>query len=638
MSIQQIYRPVLSVDPRLLRAERDIFADQEDEDQHVANFWKEELHRLINGYIAEDGIYINPFYYFFLNYCKADILNYETEESDIGNPYVMDYQKEFADLLWNSRYIVKQIQDEKNSKKKQLLIKEAENIILAKARRKGLTTMLVAYLVYLLLFGMALFNVPIKIGYGYPDDDTYVKGFKPIFETILNNLPPMLKPNMVFPYNEEEIGFSYKNDEGSIITLGRLYLANFGKKDGKFRGAKLFFVFFDEAGKFPNWNRVKGATKDCFVSGGRRTGYYLLGGTSDAISNKGYKDYKDDFDNPSMSDAVSYSIYADQGMHPYIDYTSGISDRESAAKEKLKYRDKLKKAGKSETLRFEIQENPLNKDEFFQLPGGSIYDADLLTEQIKWIVLSGKDKEIIRGKLEWEKDALGKKNGKVIFVEDPLGFWMIYKNGMPKQGKKNLFIGSFDDVYKDEAPNSDSRPAMMIYKDYDLSEEESDLPVAIYLNTQKNRKHRFDDFLKGAVFWEATIFGENNDDAVVNYFENAGYLNLLMKGTNNKFGYAGNAWFGKFKSQAEDFMLKYIDTDRYKRCYFINALQELKEWGIKNTDIGICYHAILVMQNMRKSLSELEKIKAQEPNKAIRISKYGRIDTKSTVFNSKHRW
>lgn len=607
-SVQDMYRPVAFDKNAPIDFTKEQFDNPDNEEEEEAKeWWKEQFKYLKNGYIAENKVWINPFYYFFLNYAKCDILNFETEESDIALPYYMDFQHEFADLVWFCQYKVTEIQSAKSNKEKKKIIKNAMNILLAKGRRKGLTTIICAFLIYLLLFAPG-----VKLGYGFPDDHTY-KTFRAIFDTMMVNLPPMLRPNLVYPDNDAEIGNAYKNDNDDIVVINRLYWGNFGKSTGAFRGKKLFFVFFDEAGKFEKWSKVKGASKDCFKVGTRKLGFYILGGTSDAITNKGYKDYKDDVDKPHLSDGVRFLIYADQGLHPHIDYHTGRSIREIAREYQEAERAKLRKEGKSEDLRFLIQENPLSYDEFFLLPGGSVYDNELINDQIKWIINSGKDKDILRGELHWELDGFNKRTGNVYFKENKeSGNWLVYKKAMPVPGKKNLFTASFDDVYKNEAPTSESMPAMVIYKDYDLTEEESDLVAAVYINPQKNRKNRYDDFLMGSIFWNAMTLGEINDEAMVNYYDTKGYIELLAIGTNGKYGYSGTAWDGKFKSQAEDLTVQYLEAGRHKRCYFIEVLQGLKDWGVRNTDVGVCFHGLMLFQYMRKTIVELEKIKKRE--------------------------
>lgn len=611
-SVQELYRPVLSDEYAPLDFTKSEFENCEDEDTWKKDWWQEQLLRLTKGYTAPNGVWINPFYYFFLNFCKADILNIDTEENDTANPYYLDYQHEFADLLWFCQYVVTTI---KSKKKQDKIIKNAMNIILAKGRRKGLTTVICAYLIYLLLFKNG-----VKLGYGFPDDDTY-RTFRDIFDKMMVELPAMLKPNIVFPDNDSEIGNAYTDEKtGKVKVINRIYWGNFGKSTGAFRGKKLYFAFFDEAGKFGNWSRVKGATKDCFKVGTRKIGYYVFGGTSDAITNKGFRDYKDDFEKPHLSDAVAHFIPSDVGLHPHIDYHTGRSLKEAAKVYLEATRRKLRAEGKLDDLKFEIQENPLIKEECFIPPGGSIYDNHVLNEQIIWIREVQKEKDILIGELEFDKDFNGKISGKVRFVERADGNWQIYRNGFNDYGKEKLFFGAFDDVYKNEAPSSDSMPALMIYKDLDLTEKESDLPVAIYLNRHKNRKKRFEDFLKAAIFWKAKLLGEINDEAMVNYFTVKGHLNYLEKTTNDKFGYAGNAWHGKFKSQSEDLMTQYIEQRRQERCYFIDGINALKDWGVHNTDIGICYHACLLYQYMRRTMASIENINTEVAEPVITLS------------------
>lgn len=616
ISAQVKYRPVINNEDFPFDFPRELYFNPEtDEDFQHKETWDEELRRMKKGFTAEDGKWVNPFYYFFLNYCKADILNIETEESEIGNPYYLEFQNEFADLLWFCQYTVVNINNAKSEKQRNKIIKDAVNIMVAKGRRKGLTTLICGFLIYLFIFGK---NV--KLGYGYPDEKTYIT-FRAIFDEMINGLPPMLKPNMITPDNKEEIGNSYIDENGDTITTNRIYWGNFATSTGAFRGKKLFFVFFDEAGKYEKWSRVKGATKDCFKIGKRKIGYYVLGGTSDAITNKGYKDYKDDVDKPHLSDGIRFLIYAYEGMHPYVDYNTGKSIREPALREIKKERKKLKEEGKIDDLRFAVQENPVEYSEFFVTPGGNVYDNDEINDQISWIVNSGKEKEIVTGRLEFEEDGYGRTTGKVIFIEDKKGYWQIYKKCMPNgTPPKGLHLASFDDVYKSVAPNSDSMPSMMIYKDYDLNEEESDLPVAVYINSNKDRKNRFKDFLMGSIFFNASTLGEINDEAMVNYYRNKGYIELLKKGTNGSYGYSGHAWDGKFKSQSEELMLSYIENKRLRRCYFIDALNGLKDWGMKNTDIGICYHGVLLHQNMNRTIAAEESVKKHEPAVAMTLS------------------
>lgn len=609
-SVQRLYRPVLYEE--FVPEEPVAWGDGSPE----AVWWQEQYTRCTYGWVASDGHYLNPIYYFYLNFVQIEIK--PDGVLSVEPPLYLDTDQEVFDLIYFNQF-------QRGTEN------YAKNIVIAKGRRKHWSENTHCG-VMLWDFVMGWGNVAI----GYPQKDPYLDQGSDRWENAYQRLHDFWKADVltgtkvkrgygIKQYNE-------KTGEENIINRNFIMFSPMDKKFDRFRGQNFWRVLFDEAGVYRNLIQCYGATKDCCREGTFKFGQILIGGTSDAIENKS-TDYRDMYFNAPRYDAVTWFIPCYKCSPPDVDWDSGVS---LVSLSKPKYEaERAKIKGNSELYHKELQENPMNARECFLPPSKSSYPGTKLEQQAHFILDNYKDHEIIRGRLEWDGHP---RERKVIWIPDEAGDWQVYQKGFPTPGLKNLHVMGVDDVYsEDDAPFSDSKCSLVVYREHDHRVQESDLPVAVYL-ARPSRSRFHNEILKSTCFWDSMVVIENNDGVVVDKMVKKGYGDKVVY-INGKPGIKGSevVWLNKMTGIGDE----YFNENRHERIYFLDIITALGAWRQENTDIGSAFHLCLLGVDQRKGIGVEDNRTKVERHHRIkagqkRASRHG--DKEADGVSTRKKW
>lgn len=583
-SAQVKYRPVLQERvPDLPNPTSSSFASDRD-------WWVEQLRRCTEGYIAPDGVYINPIYYFFLNFMKVNIFDELTGREGYYSPYYRDGDKVYFDKVWYGM-----------SGMTKHGFKDADNIIVAKGRRKGWSTS--EWGITLWWF---LFNQNQNILRAYPN--------KPIIEKERRRLKKMYE--YIHPFfkrddddreldivvdNAEVISQGYWIDGRNFSIVNSINLTIVDAKGSGVRGDALGLIVVVEAGIHTHLSPFIGSANDTLRQGDYKVGMLLVGGTSDSINNKS-TDYKDNFLRPKGNKFKTIFTPASICYQGYIDYYTGKSLREEA--EKVIKEERNSPDLKPEDLKMKIQENPLTVYESFIPSNDTEYDKEKIDSHYLHILEHDLDSHWITGKFVEEKDVRGKMTGRVIFKEDPTGFWKVLEGaGYNMEDVENAFVAGIDDVYKDKVTYSDSLNSMVIYRRPSVYSELSDLPVAFYLGRHKNRMLDWQEFYKAILYYDPKVMYEHNESAgFIGYAREKGIMQNLLYVN----GEIGVRLSDSVVADMTVLGIKYFEANRHLRISHTALMDSFNYWRSEvNNDITSAFHLVLLALEKTKNLGTI---------------------------------
>lgn len=622
-SVQNIYRPMLSVDlPQK--------PSPTDKDDFNFKFWKEQHKRCRYGWVAPDLKFINPIYYFFVNFVKIDVENPITGETGKQPPFVRDNDMEIFDLIWEN------LHGKLNGRVDlEGIWKSAKNIIEAKGRRIGWTQITLSGLT----LWYFIFVKDRNIAMAYPDDSTLERE-RIVFRDAYNELHPYFRS-----HNEFELELKIDNNEMLVqgydkttvsgkkivskktVFLNRIFLATYSKDSGKARGEKIGLFVVIEAGKHKNLEGIYTSNKDSLGLGKRKFGMMIIGGTSDAIENES-EDYKVMYQNPEAFQAVSHFSPAYMVFDGCFNYNTGKSDKLAAIKELMNTRRMALLSPKTSAYLKECQERPISDTECFNPPNSSPYDTDIIDSQVQFIMRNRlHNDKWVRGKLEWEVDVYEERTGKVIFVPDEAssqikGKWVVHIEGFPVYGINNIHIGATDDYYKKKlkvTTSSSSKGSMAIYRIPCALDIKSDFFVGLYLDRPKDRLLLWEEWLKATVYWGCEIMHENNDDLFVDFMIEKGFIDKIIR-VNGDYGITVKE---TQIAQMTTLAMKFFADGRHRRIDNIDIMNSFKKWGSSNSDIASVVHLIIYCLDFMKS--KTAKVDSQE-NRHIDYIKFGKTE------------
>lgn len=550
-------------------------------------WWTEQTRRCIQGWIAPDGVYINPIYYFFLNFVYVDIFNELSKKKEWTRPYFRDGDKHYFDTVWQNM-----------SKVVGSNFINAKDTIVAKGRRKGWSTSEWGIEVWWIIFRQEWNTLR-----AYPTDEHRNKE-RPILEKMYESIHPFFKMNednielSLIKKNKDNLVQGYK--VGNVeIPLNKVMLTVVDAKGSGARGESIEKITVIEAGMHTKLSTFIGASQDTLRQGLYKFGMILVGGTSDSINNK-TTDYKTLFFNAKKNNFKAIFTAANVCFQGCIDYYTGESDKRKA--EQIIKAQRKDKSHDQAALKMFIQENPLNVYESFIPSTESEYDKDAIDEQMLYIYEHNYDDRWIRGKFEMMADIDGNPMDTVKFVPDPSGLWYILDGvGLPDYSIENLYVGGIDDVYKDKAPHSESLNAMVIYKrETTFSDDVDDLPVCFYLGRHNSRVTDWREFEKAIKFYKniKVMYEHNESQGFIGYAREAGII--------DKFLYTKGEIGIRLSDQSVSDMtvqaIKYIEAGRLKRVLHSSLVDSFNRWRAENDDLASAFHLVLIALKMLKGL------------------------------------
>lgn len=550
--------------------------DYGDTASYEYEFWTEQKESVLKGYIAGDNHYLNPYTYFWCNGPKMGTLKPETEEADWSHPYFLKKQEELFDLLYYNRFIPKGVSGKAHSK-------PAQDVVASKGRRKGWSQMMIKghcmYYATVLCKNIAI----------CADSESTRDEMKDEFMSAYESLPAFYKGYDIVVNTKDRLIFGewLESVDGKrrYKKSHTIYFYPMDKSPGKLRGLKLWLIFLDEVGKYTNLKEVIAVSKECLMEGTLKFGQMVVGGTSDAISNKSpdYKELFFDAKNGRIDGWHPYFIAADEISLPDIDYTTGESLRHLSKPKYLAERDKKRKLGNMRDYWRYVAENPLDDTEGFLAGGGDTYDQDEINDQHTWIIENFKEEDLFRGKLSEAYTPDGKPSGRVRVVEDAEGPWEFYRPAFP--GGTLLpqladdYLITTDDFYLDEAKYSKSKGAILLYLAPTTLSMESDLPIALYHDRPSKTGFAYEVYKVMKMSGGKALI-ENNDGTLEKDLKKRGLGNRLAL-INNKVGIRHS---DNWRNREEMLGQNFIADKRHRRIYFPRILDALKAPSEINND------------------------------------------------------
>jgi hypothetical protein len=518
---------------------------------------------------------------------KVRIFDELTGKEGYYPPYYRDGDKVYFDKVWYGM-----------SRMTKGGFKDADNIIVAKGRRKGWSTSEWGITIWWFIFFQDQ-----NILRAYPNK-TIIEKERRRLRRMYDFIHPFFKRDDddreldIVQDNSDVMSQGYWIDGKSFSIVNSINFTVADAKGSGVRGDALGLVVGIEAGIHTHLSSFIGAANEALRQGDYKIGMLLVGGTSDSINNKS-TDYKDNFFKPKGNSFKTIFTPASVCYQGYIDYYTGKSLKEEA-EIKIKQR-RANKEVDPEALKIEIQENPLTIYESFIPSNDSEYDKEKIDSQYLHILEHNLDSHWITGKFIEEKDVRGKITGRIIFKEDPTGFWKILEGAGYNTGEiENAFVAGIDDVYKDKAVYSDSLNSMIIYRRESIYSELSDLPVAFYLGRHKNRMLDWQEFHKAILYYDPKVMYEHN--------ESAGFIGFAReKGIMQNMLYMNGEVGVRLSDQVVSDMtvlgIKYFEANRHLKISHTALMDSFNYWRSEiNNDITSAFHLVLLALERTKNL------------------------------------
>lgn len=587
ISVQDLYRPVLK--------ERVPDIPNKNPDDPDYKWWKEQIKRCENGWIAPNGHYLNGYLYFYLNFCKVPILPPGGSRLEPHPPLYRDNDEDILNQIWaNTGRLLP------NGK-----WYNAKNHIEAKPRGIAWSTFT--------LLGVGMWTFVFKndkrIGCAYPNDDI-IEGERQWFKDTWHALHPMFKRwkgQDYIPIHDSEKLFSVGYKTGT-----RKHAQNFCHFDvvgqeikaGTYKGKRLNLMIAAEAGLWVGQSLRNYYTENepALKLGTTQWGMLLIGGTSNAVINKSTT-YKEMFESPESFNATRHFTPKTRVLFGHIDYKTGKSNEVTALAEIRALRES--KLGDPNAYLQETVENPLNwKEAFLPNNKSAIYNSALINDHISWIKENHADKWA-KGSIEPELDIYNKPTGKYRFLENSHGDWYINLEGTPKPEYENLHVAGIDDRYKtrgseQKVTREGSKNCMIIYRKPTLYEMKSDMPVAMYFGNAPDMVVAYEEFYKGMLFYDIqkTLY-EYNSEGFIMFLREKKALNRLY----HINGLPGiHIVSAEHKAELTYLGTQYFTAGRYKNITLPLILEEIGKWSTGvNTDIASAFHVVLKLLQLTET-------------------------------------
>ena len=206
--------------------------------------------------------------------------------------------------------------------------------------------------------------------------------------------------------------------------------------------------------------------------------------------------------------------------------------------------------------------------------------------------------QIQRGRLEWVFDDEDGFVDEVEWIADPKGPYKVLDH--PLEEYEGLDIGGIDSYDQDTAQSTSSLGSAIIYRRFVSPDVPSDYVVAEYTERPKTAEEFWDGCLKLAVYYEAKMLIEYTKIGIIDYFKRKNALKYMKEKpktahapgtlTRNRFGLQMNK---QTKAVMEQYMNDYIKTS-VDDIWFIDLLNELADYGTRNTDRAIAFGLCLI--------------------------------------------
>jgi hypothetical protein len=534
-------------------------------------FWDEQIERCKNGYKPKGMDGITGKHYYYLNFYK--ILGNSGEKGGrktLIAPWYRDMDREYFNLFETCK-------------------DEGKGMIVIKARDKGFSYMNSGMLAQ--EFTFYPFNeVGIAAGLQVTADSFFQKVKKGLY-----NQTNIFRHSILKDADEVvRSGYKKKNRDGKWEVGGFQSVIHCRTMSNPevFKGERLSVMVFEEAGEFKELLNAYMSSKACFMDGDIQFGVPVIGGTGGDIETSS-KDFMDMYYNADAFNLIPMFIPATQCYHGFFDLKTGVSDEKGAQKKLMAERDQLKKSDNQKGFNLHIQNYPLTVEEAFLQTKSSKFNVAKINDQRSRILSSDSIKnQIQKGFLEWDGDEM-----QVQWIPDRDGPYRILAHPMPDY--KGLDIGGIDSYDQDQA-STDSLGSAIIYRRFYNTDIASNYVVAEYTERPRTAEEFWDGCLKLAVYYNSQMLIEFTKIGIIDYFKRMGGMKYMKERptaahspktvNRNRYGIQMNK---HTKAVMEQYLQKYVE-DNCDDIYFIDLLDELANYGVRNTDRVIAFGLCLI--------------------------------------------
>lgn len=562
------------------------------------DFWDEQDYYCKNGFTPKNYSKITGKHYFYLNMWRIDVINPNSndERKVLGNPWYRQMDDGYFKLFHECKM-------------------DNMGFIVIKARDKGFTEM------NALLLGSEFTLYPrANVGLAAGLDVTAQTMFNKI-KTGLNNIRPEYKHHYI-NNNPKVLTSGYKISKESTIGFGSNIHCRTMENPNVYKGERMPIMVFEEAGEFKSLLEAYEASKPCFMTGPTQFGVPIIGGTGGDID-KASKDFKTmwyehkDFNLRRMFIPASecYMGSKKNRTDKFFDYNTGASNRVEAAKFLSTEREQKRKSGNKKAYNLHIQNYPLDVRESFLKTKDAKFDIDIINFQLQEIRENKSIKQNIVGTLSWDDTGhvetlsrIAKRKQKiqyrvdnnlpVVFNEDVNGHYII--RYFPEKNIRHLDIGGVDSIDQDKTGTKGSEGSAMIYRNFFNINQEGDLPIAEFTN----RTNRALDFWEGslllAVFYKAEMLIEYTKINIFDFYKDVNayrYLKERPETIHSENSKAQNPHGVQMTTDIKAKMIEVIDEEIKEhghKIFFEDLLQELSDFGDRNTDRAMAYGLCLL--------------------------------------------
>ena len=551
-------------------------------------YWARETERCLYGYKPKGYNKISGKYYYYLNYYR--ILGNDGTKGNrktLIYPWYRDMDHEYFDLFDQCK-------------------EENKGMIVIKARDKGFSYMNSGILAHEFTF-FPHSEVGIAAGLQVTADAFFDKVKKGV-----NNIHPNFRHSWLKDTDTMlKAGYKKKNKDGKWEVGGYQSVIHCRTMDNPevYKGERLSVMVFEEAGEFKSLMNAYMSSKACFMDGDVQFGVPVVGGTGGDIE-KASKDFMEMYYEADAFNLINIFIPASKVYYGYFDITTGQSDMKGAEEKIMNDRSKLQVTGKEKAYNLHIQNYPMTIEEAFLKTKSNFFDLSLINMQ-RSKILSNVDFEyqIQSGYLEWND------KGGVSWEADPYGPVKILHHPVPDTS--GLDIGGIDSYDQDEAGKSDSLGSAIIYRRFMNMDSPGDCVVAEYTDRPRTAEQFWDNCLKLAVYYNAKMLVEYTKIGILDYFRRNNALKYLKEKpvtahspgtlTRNRYGVHMN-------KQVKALMINVIDDyikTNVEDVWFIEILNELADFGIRNTDRAMAFGLCLLhnLDNFKRRIVKTEEKK-----------------------------
>jgi hypothetical protein len=541
----------------------------------------EQEHYILNGF-QSGGTYITGRYYFHLNFGKLKLLdenNYET----ISSPYHVDVYNDLFNFIDD-------------------IEKRGKDGFIWKARDKGFS-----YSMTSLALKETQFHNNNTIVTLFPKGEQvqHMSNFIEKYKTSWNELPSCMRhsPNIKNSENLLHYGWEETDEETKESKFyGRNSKIAFMKVVNK-DVAKSFrakFIIVDEAGEVDCLIPLIMANRANMKKGATKFGTTLIGGTSNSV-HKGYADVCELWNDTHLG-FEKFKILAQQALfgfekgldgkpEPFINFETGESLQDKALVFLKKELEGIKKM-KNKKAEMEHRQNyPTCEDDMFLRFTASPFAAELLSKQRSEILTNKTLTDSIDIGTLYQTVEDGKKVVK--FRHDANGKWKILKH--PSKDLMRKDVGAVDGYKTNQAVDSDSLGCIMVYRDFQGTENVGNLPICLYHHRPETKEQFNYDAMLTGMYYDIQMLYEAIDEDMINYFISNAMERHLAKRPNllSALGSTAQNKYGVVPSEHnKSIALEYaIEEFRHyhENIAFIELIDDLSGFGIRNTDIAMTY-------------------------------------------------